>query len=336
MSTAPWTVGRLLQWTAEYLKNHGSESPRLDAEVLLAHALGCQRIELYTRFEEEPSEAARATFREFVKRRAEGMPVAYLVGQREFYSLTFRVTPDVLIPRPETELLVVAALDWAKEGAGEEPKWNAEGGRGITNNGDQEIDDEKQHSPPSPFPLPPSSSRPPSPAPCSIADVGTGSGAIAVAVAKHLPGCRVTAIDSSAAALAVARKNAAAHGLAERIEFVESDLFSAVPADKRFDLIVSNPPYVLAAEYERLPNDVRQYEPRGALLAGPRGTEVIERLVAQSAERLRPGGGLLMEISPTIHDAVCELIAADTRFERGPTIKDLARLPRVVQARRSR
>ena len=128
MSAEPWTIGRLLQWTTDYLKGHGSESPRLDAEVLLAQALGRQRIELYTTFDEMPSDDARAAFRELVRRRAEGTPVAYLVGRREFYSLSFRVTPDVLIPRPETELLVVAALDLAKgaKGAGDEgrgEKW---------------------------------------------------------------------------------------------------------------------------------------------------------------------------------------------------------------------
>ena len=126
-----WTVGRLLQWTADYLQAHRSESPRLDAEVLLAHALGCQRIELYTSFDEVPGEEIRGAFRELVRRRAEGMPVAYLVGQREFYSLSFRVTPDVLIPRPETELLVIAALDLARqEGSGEGGQGSGRGGRG--------------------------------------------------------------------------------------------------------------------------------------------------------------------------------------------------------------
>jgi release factor glutamine methyltransferase len=293
-SSEPWTVGRLLQWTADYLKGHGSESARLDAEVLLAHALGCQRIELYTSFEEVPAEAARKAFRELVRRRAEGTPVAYLVGRREFYSLCFRVTPDVLIPRPETELLVVAALDLAKaSGKG--------GGLGTS--------------------VP------------SIADVGTGSGIIAVCLAKHLPGYRITAIDISPAALAVAQENARQHGVSERIEFFQSDLFAAVPADRRFDIIVSNPPYVTAAELDGLAADVRKFEPRVALLAGPRGTEVIERLIAQSADRLLPGGHLLMEISPTIHDAVRALFEADSRFALSPTIKDLARLPRVMQAR---
>ncbi|MBI1900990.1 MAG: peptide chain release factor N(5)-glutamine methyltransferase [Planctomycetia bacterium] len=111
--TETWTVGRLLQWTAQYLKERGSDSPRLDAEVLLAHARGCRRIELYTAYDQEPSETQRTAFRELVRRRAEGAPVAYLVGEREFYSLPFRVTPDVLIPRPETELLVIRLLDLA-------------------------------------------------------------------------------------------------------------------------------------------------------------------------------------------------------------------------------
>ena len=137
----------------------------------------------------------------------------------------------------------------------------------------------------------------------------------------------MTAIDISPAALAVARDNAKQHGVADRIEFVESDLFAAVPADRQFDFVVSNPPYVTAAEFEKLAPDVKKFEPRAALLAGPKGTEVIERLVPQAAERLRPGGHLLMEISPTIHDAVRKLLEADGRFELGPTIKDLARLP---------
>jgi release factor glutamine methyltransferase len=286
----PWTVGRLLQWTTEYLKGHGADSPRLDAEVLLAEALGCQRIELYTRFDEAPDDQRRTAFREFVRRRAEGTPVAYLVGRREFFSLSFRVGPAVLIPRPETELLVVALLDLAK-------------GR-------------------------------PASAPIAVADVGTGSGIIAVAVTKHLPGCRVTAIDQSAAALEIAWANAAAHGVAERIDLVQSDLFAAVEPGRQFDFIASNPPYISAAEWEKLPADVRSFEPREALLAGPRGTEVIERLVPQAAERLKPGGYLLMEISPMIHDAIRAIVEGDGRFELAPTIKDLARRPRVVVARR--
>jgi len=286
--TEVWTVGRLLGWTTDYLKQHGSDSPRLDAEVLLAKTLGCQRIELYTTFESVPGDQVRTAFRQLVRRRAEGMPVAYLVGRREFYSMSFRVTPDVLIPRPETELLVVALLDLARERPANEQ---------IT-----------------------------------ICDVGTGSGIIAVCAAKHLPAARVTAIDVSRAALEVARTNAAEYGVEDRIELVESDLFAAVPAERRFDFIVSNPPYVRESELASLPPDVRHFEPRQALVAGERGTEVIESLVPQAAERLSPGGHLLVEINPALCDAVESLIETDGRLHLGPLIKDLARLPRVVQA----
>jgi len=292
MSSAAWTVGRLLQWTTDYLKRHGSDSPRLDAEVLLAEVLHCARIELYTRFDEEPDEAVRAAFRALVQRRAQGEPVAYLVGRREFYSLSFRVSPAVLIPRSETELLVVAVLDCAKNSAVEHVA-----GREVW-----------------------------------VADVGTGSGAIAVCLAKHLSRCRVMATDISPTALAVARENAAAHGVAERIEFFEGDLLSPLPPEQQFDFIVSNPPYVSTAEWAQLAPEVRRYEPQTALLAGEKGTEVIERLIPQAAERLRPGGRLLLEISPMLHDAAIALIAQDGRFAPGPTIKDFARLPRVVQA----
>jgi release factor glutamine methyltransferase len=287
-TTEPWTVGRLLQWTTDYLKSHGADVPRLDAEVLLAHALGCRRIELYTTFDDVPDEGPRTAFRDLVRRRAEGTPVAYLVGHREFYSLRFRVGPGVLIPRPETELVVVALLDLAKA--------RPEG----------EL---------------------------SIADVGTGSGILAVTAAKHLPRARVTAIDASPAALKIAAANAADHGVAGRIEFVQSDLFVSVPL-RQFDFVLSNPPYVSTAEYDKLPRDVRDFEPREALEAGPCGTEVIQRLVPEAAQRLNPAGHLLVEISPMIHDAVCAILDGQPTLQRGTTIKDLARLPRVVQATR--
>lgn len=290
-NAAPWTIGRLLAWTADYLKSHGSESPRLDAEVLLAHSLARARIALYTAFDEVPADDSRSVFRNLVRRRAEGVPVAYLVGYREFYSLRFQVTADVLIPRPETEHLVVALLDLAR-------------------------------------------ARPQAAQP-DIADVGTGSGIIAVCTAKHLPGARVLAIDRSAAALGVARANAQSHGIADQIEFAESDLFDGVAPERRFDFIVSNPPYVASPEFDGLPPDVREHEPRQALLAGDRGTEVIERLVPQAVRRLKAGGHLLIEISPMIHDSVCGILRAEQELMLDGTIKDLARLPRVVHAHRA-
>lgn len=287
--TEAWTVGRLLQWTTNYLKQQGSESARLDAEVLLAHVLGCQRIQLYASFEDLPGEEPRTAFRELVRRRAEGMPVAYLVGRREFYSLSFRVTSDVLIPRPETEFLVIRLLDLAVPA---DREWK-------------------------------------------IADVGAGSGVIAVCAARWLPASRVTAIDVSHAALSVASSNATDHKVADRIDFIESDLFAGVPAGQTFDFVVANPPYVAEHEMAGIARDVREYEPRTALVAGPTGTETIARLIPQAAERLAPGGWLLMEISPQIERKVRELISADSRLALGPTVKDLAGHARVVQAQRN-
>jgi release factor glutamine methyltransferase len=293
MSTEPWTIGRLLQWTAGYLKDHGADSPRLDAEVLLAHVVGCERIALYTRFGEEPDEAMRAAYRDLVKQRAAGKPVAYLVGKREFYSLSFAVSPDTLIPRPETEFVVIGLLDAAKT---QPPAVRADG--------------------------------------LEIADIGTGSGILAVTAAKKLATARVTAVDISPGALKVAAANAAAHGVSERVEFVESDLFAKVDPKRKFDFIVSNPPYITTAEMAELSRDVADFEPHGALEAGPRGTEVIERLLPQAADRLVAGGRLFIELSPQIHDAVQKLIAADNRFDPQPTIEDHGHRPRVVHARR--
>jgi release factor glutamine methyltransferase len=297
-----WTVLRLLTWTTEYLKSHHSESPRLDAEVLLAHSRGCERIMLYAAFDEVVAEDVRAKFRALVKRRAEGTPVAYLVGKREFFSLPFHVTPDVLIPRPETEFVVVEAVDALKQ---KRP--------GVGSSG---LGDQKSESPP------------------LVCDVGTGSGAIAVAIARHAPEARVVAVDLSPAALDVARQNAAGLGAADRITFLQSDLLAGVPAEMRFDVVVSNPPYIGEHEAETLSSSVRDYEPRQALIAGPTGTEVIERLIPQAAERLVPGGWLIMEISPMIAERVVKLLAANGRFEPATITKDLAGLARVAKVRR--
>jgi release factor glutamine methyltransferase len=292
-----WTVLRLLTWTTDYLKSNGSGSPRLDAEVLLAHARGCERIMLYAAFDQYVDDDTRAKFRELVKRRAAGEPVAYLIGRREFYSLNFRVTPDVLIPRPETEFVVVAVLDALKSFATSEFR--------IQNSD------------------------------LLLADVGTGSGAIAVSVAKHEPAAKLVATDISAPALAIAKENAATHGVTDRIEFLEGDLLTPLPAEPRFAVIASNPPYIGEAEISTLAPSVINHEPRRALIAGPTGTEVIERLIPQAAECLLPGGWLILEISPIIINRVVDLIATDGRFEPATITKDLANLARVIKAQRS-
>ena len=144
----------------------------------------------------------------------------------------------------------------------------------------------------------------------------------------------MTAIDISPAALEIASANAIKHGVSERIEFVESDLFDKVVADRQFDFIVSNPPYVSAAEYDKLPKGIKDFEPREALLAGTAGTEVIARLIPQAAQRLVPGGHLFIEVSPMIAENACKLLAADERLEAGAIVKDLSRTSRVVQAKK--
>jgi release factor glutamine methyltransferase len=288
MSDDVWTVGRLLTWTTDWLTTKGSESARLDAEVLLAHVRGCQRILLYTAFDTPVSDAERARFRELVKRRGEGEPVAYLVGNREFFSLPFAVSPAVLVPRPETEGLVVRVIDLCK-------------------------------------PLPAA----------RIIDVGTGSGAIAVTLAKHLPRARLAATDISPTALALARENAARHGVAERIEFLECDLLSAPQAAGPWDVIVSNPPYVRDDEFDGLPRDVRLHEPRGALVAGPTGVEVVARLAADAVGALAAGGWLVVEIGPAVAAAAERALAAVPGLVPGPTLPDMAGLPRIVQARKA-
>jgi release factor glutamine methyltransferase len=288
MSDDVWTVGRLLTWTTDWLTTKGSESARLDAEVLLAHVRGCQRILLYTAFDTPVSDAERARFRELVRRRGDGEPVAYLVGNREFFSLPFAVSPAVLVPRPETEGLVVRVIDLCK-------------------------------------PLPAA----------RIIDVGTGSGAIAVTLAKHLPRARLVATDISPAALAVARENAARHGVAERIEFLECDLLSAPQAAGPWDVIVSNPPYVRDDEFDALPRDVRLHEPKGALVAGPTGVEVVARLAADAVGALAAGGWLVVEIGPVVAAAAERALAAVPGLVPGPTLADMAGLPRIVQARKA-
>jgi release factor glutamine methyltransferase len=322
----PWTIGRLLQWTIDYLGRHGVENPRLDAEVLLATARGCRRIDLYAAYGETADEQTRTAFRELVRRRAAGMPVAYLVGKREFYSLEFEVTPDVLIPRPETELVVVALLDHVK-------KRHADVVRGSP---DPAPDSTEGLQSPGEIkrtvgPVARSGDRPQT-APRAIADVGTGSGILAVCAARYAANSRVTAIDISPAALAVAKRNAERHGVAERITFVESDLFAKVPSEIRFDYIVSNPPYVSTVEMANLSADVREHEPYVALHAGEGGADVIKPLVEQAAQRLNPGGALFIEVSPMIAAEVEEIIRSTAEFELESTMRDLAGHPRVVQA----
>ena len=288
----PWTILRLLQWTTEHLKKTGSPSPRLDAEVLLAHARDCERIELYTAFAEEPDETVKAKFREVVKRRAQGEPVAYLVGKKEFYSLQFQVSKDCLIPRGESEHVVVECLDRTKPILVAEPA--------------------KQFN---------------------IVDVCTGSGCIAVSVAKHLSQCTITAIDLSPAAVAIAKANVEQHKMTDRISILESDLLASI-GENSVDFVLSNPPYVSETEYAKLDKTVREHEPRMALVGGVSGTEIIERLASQAADKLVENGWFICELSPMIADQVESHMISTQNWTNITIIKDLARLKRLVVAQR--
>jgi release factor glutamine methyltransferase len=282
----PWTIGRLLGWTAGFLTQKGVESPRLETEVLLAHVVGCKRIDLYgLRHGDLASDDVRQRFRDLIRRRLEGVPVAYLVGRKEFFALEFEVTPDVLIPQPDTECLVVEALRLA---------------RGLS----------EPH----------------------LLDVGTGSGNIAVSVAHQHKAARLMAVDVSAAALVVAERNAAKHGVAERIRFLHGDLFQPVPGDERFDLVLSNPPYIAEEEWSTLEEEVRDHEPRLALDGGPGGFAVFDRLIDQARWYLKPGGHLLVEIGSAQEEAARQRLAALPGYELGKTIADGAGRPRALHA----
>lgn len=285
-----WTIKRLLEWTTDYFEKSNAETPRLEAEVLLAEALGCQRIELYTQFDQIPDTEPVTKYREWVKRRAAGEPVAYIVGHREFYSLRFAVNSGVLIPRPETEHVIVAAIEAAKS-----------------------VDDR----------------------PIRILDVGTGSGCIAVSLAKHIEEVKIGAIDLSPDAIAVAQENIDQHQVADRVKCFTGDLLEALPAGSQpVHLIVSNPPYIGSNEQGTVEPNVDQFEPAMALYGGEHGTEVIERLVAQSVKFLLPGGFLIFETSPIIMDACVDLVASHSEFAPCDVVKDYSGHRRVVVARK--
>lgn len=288
----PWTVMRLLEWTTDFFRKKGSDSPRLDAEILLAHARGCQRIELYTQFDKVPEEEQRVAFRELVRRRGEGAPVAQLVGYREFYSISIRVDENVLVPRPETEHLVIEAIDQIK-------------GR---------LSDRSAPA---------------------VLDIGTGSGAIAVAIAKSLPKTQVTAVDISLTALDIAKWNVENLKLSDRVTLLQSDLFDGLEPDQTFDVICSNPPYISQSEYDELPTTVREFEPRGALLSGPAGTEIIARLLTDSVERLSDAGQLIIELSPMIAGACKTLAEQNGGYKEIHLIKDLAGHERILSMQKA-
>ena len=280
---------RLLERGASELREAGVSEARFEAELLLRHALGCTREALFARLHEPAGAEAAGHYFHLLERRRGRVPIQHILGTQEFYGLSFRVTPSVLIPRPETELVVDEAL--------------------------AELSARSKSAP-------------------TIADVGCGSGCIAIAIARERPEATFLAIDASPSALAVARENATAHGVDERITFLHGDLLDPlVERGEKLDLVVSNPPYVVDAELSDLAPEVKEHEPRMALAGGADGLATITRLLEGVGAVLDRGGVVVMEIGKGQDRHVAErVLSAGLDLLR--IVPDLAGIPRVAVARK--
>ncbi len=273
----------------------------MNAELLIMFTLDCDRAYLYAHPERELTAAEIERYDEALARRSTGVPAQYITEHQEFWGLDFIVSPAVLIPRPETEHLVEAVLELVSRADSKQNQGQDQRPRtGVS-----------------------------APHELRIVDVGTGSGAIALALAKELPTAEIHAVDISPEALEVARANAARHELASRIIFHRADLLDGFAPS--VDFVVSNPPYVGESEEESVQLEVRKFEPRNAVFAGPTGVEVIERLIPQAREALRPGGCLVLEISGTIAERVRDLLSDWNEVE---IRNDLQNIARVAMARK--
>lgn len=281
MSSEPWTIRRVLTWTTQHFEKRQVDAPRLTAEILLSHVLKLSRVRLYVDLDRPLSKDELGAYRALIERRMAGEPTQYLTGVREFYNRPFKVDARVLIPRPETELLVEAALRML-----------------------------------------------PKDAPGRALDVCTGSGCIAISLAAERPQATVIATDLSPDACALARENAQTLGVADRVTVLQGDLFTPVPAGERFQVVVSNPPYIASGEIPGLSAEVRR-EPKLALDGGPDGLVAVRRVVTGARQWLEPGGLLALEIGEDQGPAVLELLRAagyaDARVE-----KDLERRERMA------
>jgi release factor glutamine methyltransferase len=296
MSEPGASIAQALVWATHQLHSV-SATARLDSELLLAHVLGWGRARVLAERRHPIDAGQQAAFRDLVARRAALEPVAYLTGHKEFYGLDFAVDRRVLVPRPETELLVDLALAFARRKTEDEGRMS--------------------NAPSSSVLGPPS---------ITIADIGTGSGCIAIALAVNMPAARIVATDISPDALAVARQNVERHAVAGQVRLAAGDLLE--PLDAPVDMLVSNPPYTVLAEIDE---GVRQHEPRPALDGGPDGLAVYRRLLAQAPVKLRASGAVLFEIGATQGHAAAGLARAAFPAARVSIHQDLAGLDRVVE-----
>ncbi|MBU4354233.1 MAG: peptide chain release factor N(5)-glutamine methyltransferase, partial [Proteobacteria bacterium] len=295
---ASWTILATLRWTTDYFRTKGVSEPRAAAEVLLAHTLSVSRLDLYLRYDQPLNPEELARFKALMVRRREGEPVAYLTGHREFWSLDIQVTPAVLIPRPETETLVAAALDAARF---YEEKELRSGGQGEDHPKTQNLK--------------------PKTSPLWGLEVGVGSGAVVIALAKELPRMSWVGLDTSGAALAVARANVRRHGAADRVHLLQADLLAALKPTAAFALLVANLPYVPRLEWERLPREIKAFEPPGALLGGEDGLDLIRPLIRQAPQYVMGGGWLLLEVGHQQAPPVAALVEETGAYDRIETIK---------------
>ncbi len=284
---------------AEAFTQKGLDSPRLSAEVLLAHVIGCERLRLYMDVDRPANDIERAALRDLVKRALSDEPVQYLTGEAWFYGLRLKVDARVLIPRPCTEVIVEQVLHHCKS----RPGFGGRTGEGAL-----------------------------------IADVCTGSGAIALALAKNLGGARVVATDISGDALGVARENASALGLAERVEFVEGDLLKALAEhptagqDGELSFLVANPPYIPDDEWEAVPANVREHEPVLALRGGMDGLALVRPLLTEGPRLVKPGGLVLVEVAASRAGEALAIAEQNPRLKKHEVLRDLEGLDRVIRA----
>jgi release factor glutamine methyltransferase len=293
-----------LNAAVERLTSAGVPSPRMNAELLIMFTLDSDRAYLYAHPERQLTPDETQRYDEALARRATGVPAQYITGHQEFWGLDLIVSPAVLIPRPETEHVVETVLGLVS---------------GVRSEQSQDQNQKPRAGVPAPHGL-------------RIVDVGTGSGAIALALAKEVPSAEIHATDISPEALEVALANAARHELTSRIKFHQADLLSGLP-HREFDFVVSNPPYVGKSEEDSVQLEVRKFEPRNAVFAGPTGLEVIDRLIPQAQTALSPGGWLVFEISGTIADRVRSLLSA---WDEVAIRNDLQGIARVAIARKSK
>lgn len=295
MGSRSWTIGELLKVTAGYLKDKQIENPRLTSEVLLSHQLNISRIAIYLNLDQPLNDSEISGYRELVRRRLLREPVQYITGLQEFWSLEFKVDPKVLIPRPESEILIEEAIALFETTSDHEDQTH------------------------------------------KILDMGTGCGALAIALAKEIRNSQIWATDLSQGAVNIARQNAEKHGVLDKIEFSQGNLWQPLMDEgATFNLIVSNPPYVKAEEYNHLPPEVRDHEPRIALDGGKGGVYYIQKIIEGSPDFLDPGGWLLLEMSPDQTSRALKMLASTDAFENMSQIKDYSHRYRAVCAQKAK